>query len=282
MKNILILALGALITIAGMARTTYIPFTFSRIDITHGDSFYSDSCFLRDLVINDEEKLFSIQLCHDSITNERVKAIKRAKRAAGWSIVAAVFSGVSAGLNQLRTPAEAVMYMHSINTMHYSANMAAYCKEKATSLEQLDIACYILNTSNEEIVVNDMERGLNWYIAPNNFLSIDLCNGDIANFRIAPAKYDASRINYVMVSAANYLQKFDVMYENDQRVLYKVIDKIEKPDGFGYTTYEADWVDYSKSTYDKVSLRDASEAQALVKELKAADKAAEKTAKGKR
>lgn len=274
MKRILFLVMCSLMISGSIAKTTYIPFTFSRIDITHGDRTYKDSCFLRDLIVDDEEKLFSIQLCHDSITKERVKAIKRAKRAAGWSIAAAVFSGVSAGLNQLRTPSEAVMYMHSINTMHYSANMAAYCKEKATSLEQLDIVCYILNTSNEEIVVNDMERGLNWYIAPNNFLSIDMCNGDITNFRIAPAKYDETRIKYVMVSAANYLKKFDIIYENDQNILYKVMDQRVNPGGFGYTSYEADWVDFSRETYERTSLSNAEEAQRLAKERKAADKAA--------
>ena len=91
-----ILSLLALVSLlSAMAKTTYIPKYRSYIHIVNGSDTVAVSSSMMDLSLADESGLFNIVILHEDVTKEKVKAIKRAKRIAGWATLSAVMSGVS-------------------------------------------------------------------------------------------------------------------------------------------------------------------------------------------
>jgi hypothetical protein len=86
--------------LSAQAKTTYIPSYRSFIQIKQNDS---DSIIaqsnLETLELIAQDHSFSVTIVHENVDKEKVKAIKRAKAAAGWMTFAAIMSGVSAGFN---------------------------------------------------------------------------------------------------------------------------------------------------------------------------------------
>lgn len=198
-----------------MARTTYIPQYFSMITVDNGNIIVNDSSMTRDLYYESNSK-YSITVLQDEVTPERIKKIKRQKASEGWSAAAAILSGISSGLNPLNNAQDIRFYVESRETMYSAAMHSMISRIKAETLKCLDISIIIDNYSDEEITVNDMNRGLLWYIKPHSNLTLSAGTPEINDFRIANNSTSNKFINYVTVQTANCLSKFDIEYENEK------------------------------------------------------------------
>ena len=97
-KLLLMLALLASFDYA-ISKTTYIPTYRSYIHILNGNDTLSVTNRLITLELSSNNRMFTVRIEHEDVTKEKVKAIKRAKNAAGWATVSAVLSGVSTALS---------------------------------------------------------------------------------------------------------------------------------------------------------------------------------------
>lgn len=219
MKRIVLLLLLAVSFTFANAKGSYVPSAFARINVTCGDRYFCDSTSLRTLSVDGYDNLFKVSIEHESLSQDYIKNIRRTKRAANWAMAAAILSGVSAGLNNLNTPRDAVNYMIDMDNAYYSASLCGFFREEASDLQRLKIFCAIENTSSEELIVNDQINGLCWFINPGEEVTLPLGNPGIRNIRIAPAKYDASRIHHVSLQAANMLERGTMKYEDEEYVV---------------------------------------------------------------
>ena len=81
----LVLFCFVFISLTIQAKTTYIPKYRSYIHIVDKSDTISVANVLPELVLDDKNGMFSIRLEHEIVTDDKIKAIKRAKRAAGWA-----------------------------------------------------------------------------------------------------------------------------------------------------------------------------------------------------
>ena len=77
------------------AKTTYIPTYYSYLHIVTDCDTLAVTNNTDYLELTDPSGMFVIAIDHEEVTAEKVKAIKRAKRAAGWATFSAIVSGVS-------------------------------------------------------------------------------------------------------------------------------------------------------------------------------------------
>lgn len=197
------------------AKTTYVPTYYTQINIEGDGVSYSDSTVRRELTMIANDGRYSITILHDSVTAERVKAIKKMKAAAGWATAAAVISGVSASLNPMRTSWDAVNYMSDMNTMASSSMLHVAAKENAASLQRVQVNIIVENLSDREMVINDMKRGLTWYVPAHNYIQLSVGNPEVNKLRIAYADCQEQKKDYITIQAANYLEKQTISYEDE-------------------------------------------------------------------
>ena len=248
-KRCLFFFASAIIILSASSKTTYIPSYWSYLKIYQyeGDSISGQNIFGQ-LETTSKDGLFRITIVHEDITREKVKAIKRAKAAAGWSVVAAAFSGISASLGS-------VYYKNSIQTyvnMRHFENslvLAKILQEEASEEERLSIDYFIDNLSNNELMVSDLERGLTWYILPHSSLQFNLNNPGIEHLRIS--NINQTNIQYADILAANTTKKETIEWEDDECWIRKVSKFIKDEKYVEYTYYYI-----SKTTFEsrKISL----------------------------
>ena len=90
----LMIVLLFFVGLSAHAKTTYIPTYRSYIHIVDGSDTISISNRLSDIELSEKSVLFTLRLEQEDVTQEKVRAIKRAKRAAGWATFSAVMSGI--------------------------------------------------------------------------------------------------------------------------------------------------------------------------------------------
>lgn len=241
MKNIYIIIINALfLCLAVQAKTTYIPTYRSFIQIMQNDN---DSVMaqsnLEKLELMAQDGSFSITLIHEDVDKEKVKAIKRAKAAAGWMTFAALMSGVSAGFN-------ATYYNNALTTyidMRRTENIAVlsgFMHDVSKAEQRLNIDFFIDNLSNEELMVADLARGLTWYIQPHTSMQFSMANPGIERLRISDLHH--SSVKYADIIGGNSVQKATIEWEDDNCwiVLWFVEDKDPNNNNspYYYQTYQ--------------------------------------------
>ena len=208
-----------------IAKTTYIPTYYSQIEITENGVSQCDSSITREISMFANDERFTITVLHDSVTAERIKAIKRMKAASGWALAAGVMGGVSAGLNPLRNGRDAVTYMNSMNTIASSSMLRIAAIEELEELKHVSISIIITNNSDREMTINDMNRGLIWYVRPHEYLNLDVGNPEINKLRIAyNDDCKDQQVSYVTVQTANFLSKEELAYEDDKIWIIPIYD----------------------------------------------------------
>lgn len=159
MKKYLFFLLFLTVGIMVEAKTTYIPKYQSYIHIVNGLDTTAVSNILENLELAEEGGMFTIRIEHEEVTKEKVKAIKRTKRAAGWMEFSAVMSGVSTAFSN-----NSLQYMVRSTNTQVAIELTDFYKANANAEQKLNIDMWIDNTSGAELLVNDMERGLVWYV----------------------------------------------------------------------------------------------------------------------
>lgn len=224
MKRIILFILIFVMSFASIdAKTTYLPTHFTQINISgEGNITLADSTCSRELSMFASDGRYSITVMHDSVTAERVKAIKRMKAASGWAAAAAVFSGISATLNPVHSSWDAVRYMNDMNTMTSATMLSVASKQGAKDLQHVSINIIIENFSEREMVINDMSRGLTWYVPAHNYINITVGNPEVNKFRVAYADCMDQKKDYITVQAGNYLEKVKIVDESEDYWVFPV------------------------------------------------------------
>ena len=168
-KTILFFALFA--AMALQAKTTYIPTYRNYLHIVTGGDTLAATSNLDTLELADPEGMFVLRIDQEDVTKEKVKAIKRAKRAAGWATFSAVLSGVSTAFSD-----NSLDYMVRSTNSQITSMIADIYSANAKAEQTLGIDMWIDNTTDSELMVCDMERGLVWWILPRQSMQLKLNN----------------------------------------------------------------------------------------------------------
>ena len=199
--------------LAVQAKTTYIPTyrSFVQIKQNGNDSVMAQSN-LEKLELMAQDGSFSITILHEDVDKEKVKAIKRAKAAAGWMTFAAVMSGVSAGFNSTYYNNALTTYIDMRRTENIAV-LSGFMHDVAKAEQRLTIDFFIDNHSNEELMVADLARGLTWYILPHTSMQFSLANPGIERLRISDLRH--SSIKYADIIGGNSVRKETIEWEDD-------------------------------------------------------------------
>ena len=256
MKKYLSFLLFLTIGIMVEAKTTYIPNYKSYIHIVNGVDTTAVTNNLEVLELSDQSGLFNIRIEHESVTKEKVIAIKRAKRSAGWMEFSAVMSGVSTAFSN-----NSLQYMVRSTNTQVATQLADFYKTNANAEQILSIDMWVDNISGAEIMVNDMERGLTWYIQPNQSLHFKFKNPDASSLRISDVHNN--NVKHVLAMAGSEVKKRTIDWEDDD---FWVIC-ISHPTG-SYGQKEIDkYVLMSKTDFSKKDMT-VEEYEAFKKEIK--------------
>ena len=268
MKKLLILLialfpLAETMHLSVQAKTTYIPTYRSFIQImqNRSDSIMAQSN-LEKLELTAQDGSFSITLVHEDVDKQKVKAIKRAKAAAGWMTFAAVMSGVFAGF-------DAAYYNNALNTyinMRRTENLAFLSDimhDEATVEQRLTIDFFIDNLGEEELMVADLVRGLTWYIRPHTSLQFSLANPGIERLRISDLNHLS--VKYADIIGGNSVRKEDVEWEDDNCWIVRRIDGDSDPYA---DNNDATIPDYSYHYIDKATFESREITVVELKEFK--------------
>lgn len=191
-----------------IAKTTYIPTYISYMHIISGRDTSSVTNNLPDLELAENNGLFTLRIEHEVVTKEKVKEIKKAKRTAGWMTFYAVMTGVSAAFSQNNLQ----MFMR-LQDYDLAKDLTGLLKINAESEQTLSIFLWIDNNTNDELIVNDMERGLVWCILPNESLRLKINNPEASRLRISNPKNDFVR--YASIVTGSKIAKYELVWEDD-------------------------------------------------------------------
>lgn len=230
------------------SKTTYIPKYRSYMHIVTGIDTLAVMTNLDTLELSEPNGMFSLIIDHEDVTKEKVKAIKRAKRAAGWATFSAVMSGISTAFSQ-----NSLQYLVRSTNTRIATQLAEIYNENANAEQRLQIDMWIDNTSGEELMINDMERGLTWYIRPSHNLHLQLNNPDVANLRISDIHHQ--HVYYAMVAAGSNVSKRAIEWEDNECW----ISAIMKDVGYEYPILDK---------YLRISKDDYSETVMTIEEFK--------------
>lgn len=250
MRRIILLFAVIMIVAYGFGKTTYIPKYRTYIHIVNGSDTIVKSNNLKDLDLSDNSDMFKIYVEHEDVTNEKVKAIKRAKRAAGWASFSAVMSGISTAFSN-----NSIQYMVRSTNTQITSQLADIYAENANAEQRLRIDLWIENTTEEELMINDMERGLTWYVRPSDLFHFQLNNPDVANLRISNVHND--NVRYAVIMAGSLVRKRAIEWEDNECWISAVMTRV------GFSEFQ------TIEKYVRISKTDYSEREMSIEEFKA-------------
>ena len=241
-RKIIFLSILLLSGLPVVAKTTYIPKYRSYIHIVNGSDTTAATNNIMDLRLNEDDGMFCIYIEHEDVTKEKVKSIKRAKRAAGWATFSAVMSGVSTVFSQ-----NSLQYLVRSTNTRIASQLADIYNENANAEQNLLIDIWIANTSEEEIMINDIERGLIWYVRPSQNLHLQLNNPDVANLRVSDI--NNKNVRYAMIAAGSTVMKRAIEWEDNECWISAIMKNI----GYEYQVLDK-YVRISKDDYTETEM----------------------------
>lgn len=217
MKRLSIIILLVVISaITAQAKKTYVPRYATFISIANlGKDTATVSNLRMENTVEASSGLFAVSVYHDDMTLEKLKTIRRNKRAAGWFGFSASLYAISAVMSDNFTD----RFANLVNA-DFAATLSAIHSANAEVASVLGIAIEIDNTSGSEVMVNDMERGLTWYILPHQSLTLRMLNPDVAQFRISDGQ--GMQPHYVTIGAGSEMKSMNVVYEDEYYVAVPV------------------------------------------------------------
>lgn len=240
------------------SKTTYIPTYYSYIHIKQGTDTFAISGKRASLETYSFDKRFTVSVHHEDVTHEKVKAIKRAKAAAGWSLFGTVMSTIA--------PGKRGSVFSRIQDFRQASLLTMIDAENAKAEQVLEVEIWIDNNSDNELMINDMIRGLVWYLQPHQSIQFEIGNPDMASLRISDI--NNSMIEFVTVGAGSSVKKEFISYEDDE---CWVVDIYRKNVSIDMPTEPVAYNWISKTSFEskKMSISDFNE---FKKEMKSKQK----------
>jgi len=207
-----IITLAVVSAMTVQAKKTYVPRYATYISITEPDGQPVTVSNIRmENTVKPANGMFTLSVYHDDMTLEKLKTIRRNKAAAGMYGLSAVLYAASAGMSDNITDRYVGMVGADV-----AATLADIHSANAEAASVLGIEAEIDNTGDGEIMVNDMERGLTWYILPRQTLTLRMSNPDAARLRISDGQ--GGHPCYATIGAGSVMKSLDVVYEDEDFV----------------------------------------------------------------
>lgn len=108
-----------------------------------------------------------------------------------------------------------------------ATKLAAIFAAGAKAEQSLDIIVWIDNTTDDELMVCDMERGLTWWILPRQSMQLKLNNPEALLLRISDPQ--SHRVRYATVLAGNKMTKWEIDLETEEYWYSPVYREINAP-----------------------------------------------------
>lgn len=212
----------SIIALTVKAENIMLPSYYTRISLEEGGVESRDTSMMNILSFSPIDERFTVSVIHDSLTEERIKAIKRNEAVqvlSGIASAAGAFAAFSSTMAIPLTPLDAVQqsinYTNGMTAMASSAYLAMAAKSRSGSLKLLPVTIFIQNNTENELYVNDTERGLVWYIRAYGSLMLSVGNPEINCLRIAYADSTAPKVCYAVIEACNHIGSYNLSFENE-------------------------------------------------------------------
>ena len=203
------------------AKTTYIPTYDNRLILIENGEIDSLTNKAHSLVMPSKDGLITCTLAQQVVSEELVRDIKRAKSAAGWSMVAAALSSASEGMaqsqmNQGYNKGWAMQnYVNARENTNASLAASADAKAQAEDLKTLLLDLVVRNNSQKEMLITDMDRGLVWFVLPNCEVRLPLLKDEECHFRISSCNPMDENVKYINALGTSTLEKYTIGMETD-------------------------------------------------------------------
>lgn len=217
----LFLILFGVCTLSSYSKGAYIPFYDNKIIVIDNGKVDSvtNNCYMLDYSTGDG--LVKISIFQQVVTPELIKQIKKMRRIQGWASVAAVSGAFSSGIslgqlyNGRVTGYNVRNYIESNRIANTSASLADEAGRNAEDLSDLLVEALISNNSDKEILVNDIEKGLTWFIMPHTEMVLPLEKNDDTCIRLSSVNPLDENVRYFQILPKNKLLKYEVELETD-------------------------------------------------------------------
>lgn len=214
MKRFLFLPFLFLV-LAATAKTERIPSFKSFVYWTQGsDTVYSeDNTLLHESVSPDGTVIVRVR--HEDWRD--IVTEKSIARLAPWHAAMSRCKGIRAIISQGKSNTDAMMSMKKIPGMMPNALSINNLSDMVEQLEMKFTCEYMIeNNGDQEIVINDLNRGLVWYVPAQSYLLLNM--GKLPQaclLRISNTDPLQPSIKYVTIGSASYTMKFTTAFEDD-------------------------------------------------------------------
>lgn len=239
MKKTLFLLLAILTcAINTSAKVDYVPRYFSQISIEEQSIVVRDSAITADLRLSAIDEYFTIMVLHDTITEARVKAMKLNRAILTISALGLVSGVISTAWSTIHTPLtpldadmQASIYYDGLNSIAASEYHALSAIHNINEIERLPITIVIENNTSDELCINDMSRGLTWYVRAYGSLSLSVGNPEINRLRIARVNQEKPQVSYALIQACNIMDRSSILHEDENVWIFSQEEKVIMIDG---------------------------------------------------
>lgn len=220
MKKFYFVVIFIVVALSLQAKTTYIPTYYNRILAIESSQMDSLLNFQPILHLDSKDKSVSYTIVHQAVSPELVKAIKQAKRAAGWASAASFLAigGSTFSEVQLIRGGSGGYVVGAMEGQYASNGLAATSAQayaQAEDLKDLMVDLIVTNHSEKEMQITDMDRGLIWYVLPKKEIALSLLKGEECHFRISPSSPSDENVKYINVLTDSYLEKYSLALETE-------------------------------------------------------------------
>lgn len=238
MKKFHFIAIFAILAFSVHAKTTYIPTYFNRIFLIENGQIDSLQNRQQLLQMDSKDNLITCFVAQQVVSPDLIKAIKQAKRTAGWMAVASALSEGGSTFSEVqmfrgkRSPGyfAGVVEGQYLSNKFSDSSVDAYAQ--AEELKTLMVDLVVKNNSEKEMLITDMDRGLVWFVLPGQETVLPLAKGEECHFRISSCSPLDENVKYINVSADSNLEKYTVALETDAFWYVPISDKAKLSLGF--------------------------------------------------
>lgn len=203
------------------AKTTYIPTYDNRLLLIENGEVDSLTNTSHSLVMSSKDGLITCTLAQQVVSQDLVRDIKRAKNAAGWSMVAAGLSSVSEGMaqSQMNNGYNKGWAMQNYVDARENTNASLAASDDAMTLAEnlktLLLDLVVRNNSQKEMLIADIDRGLVWFVLPNCEVRLPLLKNEECHFRISSCNPMDENVKYINALGTSTLEKYTISFETD-------------------------------------------------------------------
>lgn len=229
MKRLLFLPLF-LFAIAVSAKQERIPTYLSFVYWIQGtDTIYEENNTLLQESVSPDGTII-VRVRHEDWKNTVTE--KSIARLAPWHAVISRSRGIRAIVHQGKSNTDAMMPMKKVPGLMPNALNVTNLSRVSDHYEMPYSSEYMIeNNSNQEIVINDLNRGLVWYVPPHSYLLLNM--GKLPQaclLRIANTDPLQPALKYVTIGSASLSVKFTVAYEDDECWIYLLNEETSTED----------------------------------------------------